>query len=317
MKPNNLKDLEIQLNRLFEDERENLSEIVDKLSEYVDLAIKEVEDLKIRKVSFIKAWEFIEKIDGFLNKNPDIEKIIQDELGESKWINLKYRKAVLLFEHKKKYREAERLFEELVKQPEIKNRAYYYLGLISINRGEMSRTEEIFNYLKSQAEKGNLSEAELQMLENLYQLLEKEKQKKTVFLITNENSGTPELKSKQEIDYESLIENYDLFVDYEKERIFIKGKPVAVRKKNGFEIILCMALRDCKRKNLADKEVYEQDPETVEEERAIKNKVYKRIQRLTKLLKEHGIQISDFKINSSFCVYISKDSLENFRESII
>ena len=64
MKPNNLKDLEIQLNELFEDERENLSEIVDKLSEYVDLAIKEVEDLKIRKVSFIKAWEFIEKIDG-------------------------------------------------------------------------------------------------------------------------------------------------------------------------------------------------------------------------------------------------------------
>ncbi len=102
-----------------------------------------------------------------------------------------------------------------------------------------------------------------------------------------------------------------------KKKIFIKGKPVAVKKKNAFEIILCIALRDCKRKNLTDKEVYEQDPRTVEEERAIKNKVYKRIQRLTKLLKEHGIQISDFKINSSFCIYISKDSLEGFRESIV
>ncbi len=161
MKIPKLKGLELQLNELFEDERENLDEIINKLPEYIDYTLKEVEDLKTRKVNFIKAWEFIEKIDGFLNKNPDIEKIIQDELGESKWINLKYRKAVLLFEHKKKYREAERLFEELVKQPEIKNRAYYYLGLVSINRGEINKAEDIFNYLKSQAEKGNLSEAEL------------------------------------------------------------------------------------------------------------------------------------------------------------
>ncbi len=180
MKLNNLKDLEIRLNRLFKDERENLSEIVDKLSEYVDLALKEIKDLKIRKVSFIKAWEFIEKIDSFINKNPDIEKIIQDELGESKWINLKYRKAVLLFEHKKKCTDAKSLFEKLVKYPEIENRAYYYLGLISINREEISRAKEIFNQLKREAEKEKLSEAELQMLENLYQLLEKEKQKKTL-----------------------------------------------------------------------------------------------------------------------------------------
>ncbi|MDQ7056679.1 MAG: hypothetical protein Q9M89_09615 [Persephonella sp.] len=291
MKPSNLKDLEIQLNKLFENETENLGEIVEKLPEYIDYALKEVEDLKIRKVSFEKAWRFIERIDSYLNKNPDIKEIIRDSLGESKWINLQYRKAVLLFEYKKEYRKAERLFKELI-DSEVRNRVYYYLGLIHINRGEIERAEEIFNQLKVEAEKGNLSEAELQMLENLYQLLEKEKQKKTVCLITNENI---ELKSELEIDYKSLKENYDLFVDYEKEKIFIKGRSVTVRKKNAFEIVLCMALRDCKMEHLTEKEINKEIDKrgyyiSPEEENSIKNRVYKRIQRLTKLLK-----ITEFK----------------------
>ena len=51
-------------------------------------------------------------------------------------------------------------------------------------------------------------------------------------------------------------------------------------------------------------------------ENIYRNSVYKRIQRLQKWLKERGIEVENFKIKSDFCIVISKENLEEFKENL-
>lgn len=273
---------------------------------YIDYILKEIKDKKIRYVNLANAWETVQKMERFLeNKSISELKIFFEE----KEIEFLYRKAVLLYEFKRDFKEAQKLFLKISKtENKYKYRSLYYLALIYLETGNTEKAKKIYEKLKNILPKIEKTELIIlqQMVENLTREINRLYENQTFLLITNETRSYPERKKAVKISDNQFKKKYDLFVNYDEEKVYVNGNLISNLKRKDIEIILCMALSDeiCSRKNFVKQKSYLENIEV--------NSLYKRIQRLIKKLKENGIEIEDFRIKNDYCIAVNENAYRTF-----
>lgn len=282
------------------------------INDFIEYGLDIIRSEKIKYLNFITSWSFIQRLENLI-KNNEIKDFI---LNKENIDELYYRKAILLLEYRKDIKRAKKVFESLLKT-NFANRSRYYLSIINLKSGNIQEAKRYFQELKTAFTQNldniheNIEEffTLRQMIEDLileFNLLE---DNQNYYLITSEDVIKIELIDESFID--SLKSKYSLFVDFENEEIFINS--VRYEKQidsSKLKILLCMAFPSeiCRQKNIV--RLLEK------KEGVFQNSIYKRIKRLKDELKHYGIKFRGFKIESSFCFLLSKNSLDNFIREI-